>query len=487
MSSRLTERCAVFVLCLLYFGAAGYVAITKPYWLDETTTVGMASMPQTADLLAYFAAGKEPHPPLPFLLIRLSLAIFGSGELPARLPSILALFGGLVASYQFLRFRLPAPAALAGAVLLAVGPAGYYATEARGYALLLCAAACAALAWQRHSHTGLALSLALAISAHYYAVLLAPVFIAATIVRDRRACLPTLAAIGAGFAPVLLYIPLIQAALANGLSSWQYNVDNIARPSIYQLFQMVLGVFARLAVPLLLLAFAGVYQWRRRDRAPISFTPSEKVLAVSLLMLPLVLLTLSAATLGVFFARYVIVWHLGITFLAAAALSALCPRPALQWAFVASCLVGPLCWPNLYLPKPGPAAELTAAWPALSLPGDLPVVHADALEFSTVWFYAPGEIRQRLVYLHDVSASRLTRDPVPEHAIQLAKTVFPYRTVPYMDFMKSHSAFLMLTTGDRLREWLPERLRAEGFHFDTLHVLPRHTLYRVSPPSPSTD
>lgn len=151
-----------------------------------------------------------------------------------------------------------------------------------------------------------------------------------------------------------------------------------------------------------------------------------------------------------------------------------CPRPALQWAFVASCLVGPLCWPNGYLPKPGPAGELTAAWPALSLPTDLPLVHADALEFSTVWHYAPGEIRQRLLYLHEFSVSRLTRDPVPEHAIQFAITVFPYRSEPYADFVTSHSAFLMLSTGDRLREW----------QLETLRTLPHHTLYRVSPPSP---
>jgi 4-amino-4-deoxy-L-arabinose transferase-like glycosyltransferase len=487
MSLRPGERFAILVLCLLYFAATGYIGTTRPYWLDETTTIGMASLPQVSDLLAYLGEGREPHPPLPFLLIRLSFALFGPGELPARVPSILAVFGALAAVYQFLRFRLPVPTALAGAALLAVGPAGYYATEARGYGLLLCAAACAALAWQRRRAVGLAASLALAISAHYYAVLLAPVFVVATLVRDRRASLPTLTAIGAGFAPLLAYVPLIRAAMANGLSSWQYNPDNVAQPSFERLLEMGLGAFARLAIPLLLLAGAALYQRRRRNGMGSGLAPAEEVLTVSLVLLPLVLLLISKATVGVFFARYVIVWNVGLAVLAAAALAALWPRPALQWAFVASCLVGPVGWPGLYVPQEGPAAELTGAWRTLSLPADLPLVHADALEFSTVWHYAPGAIRRRLVYLHDVSISRLTRDPVPEHAIQLATTLFPYRTEPYAAFVKSHSAFLMLSTGDRRREWLPQRLRDEGFQLETLRTLSRHTLYRVSPPNSSTD
>lgn len=487
MSPRWTERFAVGLLCLLYFTASVYIAATKPYWMDETNTIGIASLPRLADVIQYFVEGREPHPPLPLLLIRLSFEAFGSSELSARLPSILSFFGALAALYLFLRRNFSVPISLAGAALLATGPAGHYATEARGYALLLCAAAFAALAWQRRSHAGLAGSLALAISAHYYAVLLAPVLAAASVVRDRRASLPTLAAISAGYAPLLFYAPLLQVALANGLSSWQYNPDNIARPSLDQLLQMVLAVIARLGIPLLLLAGA-VLHGRRRGAALSTPLPlGERTLTYGLLLIPVVLLLLSKATVGAFFARYAIACQLGVALLAAALFAAACPRPAWQWAFVASSLAGPLLWPQLYLPKSGPAAELTAAWPSLTLPAELPLVHADALEFSTAWHYAPASVRRRLVYVHDGAVSRLTRDPVPEQTIQITRTVFPFRTEPYAGFVKSQPEFLMLSTGDLRREWLPQRLRTEGFRLETLGTLPQHTLYRVLPPQSSSD
>jgi len=477
------NRILLFLLGGLYFVIACLVAANKPYWLDETVSVGIAALPNVQNMLAILAEGKEAHPPLSFLLIRLCFHLFGPGELPARLPSILAYFGALAAAYHFLRFRFSTPVALAGAILLATSPAIYYATEARSYALLLCATACAALAWQRRTNAGLIASLALAISSHYYSVLLAPVFAVATLVRDRRAAFPTLAAIGVGFAPLLIYLPLIRSAFTRGLSSWQFNPDNIARPSLGQLEQMTMFAVVRALIPLLFLAGLLLFRWRRKNPGQASLSVAETVLASGLLLLPPLLLAISKFTVGAFFARYVIAWNLGLSILLATALARLCARPALQWAFVGSCLLGPLLFPTVHGTPHTVAAELTTQWRSLGLPPALPIVYADSLDYNSLCFYAPADIRPRLVYLHDIEASRLTRDPVPEQIIvQLNPYLFPYRAEPYAAFLQSHPTFLLLSTGLADREWLPQRLRLAGYQFTTLRTLAKHTLYQVSPP-----
>ncbi len=481
------NRIIITLLIGLYFVIACLLASQRPYWLDETVTVGIAALPNVQSILALLIAGLDAHPPLSFILIHFSFALFGPGELPARLPSILAFFGALVAVYHFLRFRFSTPIALAGAVLLALSPAGYYAVEARSYALLLAAAAGAALAWQRRSHLGLAAALALAISSHYYAVLLAPVFFVATLVRDRRAALPTLAAITIGFLPLFLYLPLIHSTYTGGLSTWQFNPDNIARPSLGHLAQMLRRVFFHEMVPILLLAPLLLYRWFFRQRLPNLDSPSlplaEKVLAGCLLLLPPLLLVISKFTVGAFFDRYVIPWHLGIVLLLAAAHAALCSRPAHAWVFLASCLVGPFLLPALYKPFHTVSAELTNQWDNLALPPGLPIVYADSLDYNSVCLYAPPEIRRRLLYVHDIAVSRLTRDPVPEQLItQLNPYLFPFRAELYAQFVASRPTFLLFTTGFIDREWLPGRLRADGYQFTPLRTLREHTLYRVSPP-----
>ncbi len=481
------NRIIILLFTGLYFVIACVLAAQKPYWLDETVSVGIAALPNVQNILAILAAGKDAHPPLSFLLIHFSFALFGPGELPARLPSILAFFGALVAVYHFLRFRFSTPIALAGTVLLAISPACYYATEARSYALLLAAAAGAALAWQRRSHLGLAAAFAFSISSHYYAVLLAPVFVIATLVRERRAALPTLTAITVGFLPLFLYLPLIHSAFTRGLSTWQFNPDNIARPSIGQLGQMLLRVFIYEMIPLLLLVALLLFHRLFRQSRPNPESPSlplaEKVLAGCLLLLPPVLLAISKFTVGAFFERYVIPWHLGVALLLATAHATLCSRPAHAWAFLASCLAGPLLFPPVYKPFHTISSELRNQWDNLALPPGLPIVYADALDYNSVCLYAPPAIRNRLLYVHDIAVSRLTRDPVPEQIIvQLGPSLFPFRAELYAQFVASRPTFLLFTTGLIDREWLPGRLRTDGYQFTPLRTLRDHTLYRVSPP-----
>ena len=66
--------------------------------------------------------------------------------------------------------------------------------------------------------------------------------------------------------------------------------------------------------------------------------------------------------------------------------------------------------------------------------------------------------------------------------MQLGPSLFPFRAELYAQFVASRPTFLLFTTGLIDREWLPGRLRTDGYQFTPLRTLRDHTLYRVSPP-----
>ncbi len=487
------QRAAIAVLAAIYFAATLSIAVTKPLRLDEVGTIGIATIPTLPQFFAFFAAGQEPHPPLSHLLIRLSCSLFGPNELGSRFPSILAAFGAIVALCLFLRHRLTATSALFGAAIVAIGPA-FYATEGRGYALLVCCAASACLAWQRRSNLALCACLALAVSTHYYAVFLFPIFLVATFVRDRTAARAPFAAILLGGTPLFLYAPWVRTAFQTSLTSWQHNTQNLRQPSAENAGMFLLDASVRLIAPLLIL-LAAWFAYRRAGTArPLieegRLTSAELALACGLVLLPVELFALSRFSTGAFFARYAIAWNVGLGILGAAAFAKFVPRPSHQLACLAATLLSPFLFAPLYTSEPNPWPSLTAAWRAANIP-NLPLAYSDALYYESIWFYAPPEMKARLVYVHDVDASRQTPDPVPEHCVQIHAALFPYGHTAYNAFLGKHQDFLLLSTGDQTREWLPRRLQAAGYRLHPLQSLEGHTLYRVSaanssPPPPST-
>jgi len=477
----------ILLLSLLYFAGAWYVATVRPFWLDEMCTMGSVGLPSYAAMLDYAASGADPHPPLAVVLTRFTYTHFGQTELSARLPAMLAMFGALACLYLFLRRSINVPCALFGACILALGPAAYYATEARGYALSLFGASAAALAWQRQSHVGLALALAIAISSHYYAVFLAPLILAAALVRDSGIRLPLVIALVAGYSPLLVYGPWILTSLRNNLSGWQLNPDNVASPSLENLIVAALLSLVQLAAPLLLVVAASIYSRRVPDLRRGLMNKSDLVLASALVCLPFLLFVVSRFATGVYFPRYAIAWNLGAAMLGAASLANLNPRPALQWVLVVLLAVSPLFTPGRYFPNPSFWTEVTGTWADDKEVPQAAVVYSDALHFMPLWRYAPVALQKRLIYIHDVAAAVATKDPVPEVLVVQYAPLFHYPSESYQQFIGRQQQFLLLSTGASSREWLPQRLRAEGYQFETLRTLPRHTLYRVSPPTPTAD
>ena len=136
-AARRLASCAIPLLCTLAGLAARLHGLgSKPFWLDEVTTLRRASLPFWAmvrDALSFH------HLPAYFVITSWFLP-FGNDELALRLPA--ALFGGLscgLAAMVAGEIAGAGPALLAG-TLMAVSPIEVqYGQEARSYTLVICA------------------------------------------------------------------------------------------------------------------------------------------------------------------------------------------------------------------------------------------------------------------------------------------------------------------------------------------------------------
>jgi len=111
----------------------------EPLWYDESFTAWITTRLSWQDM--FTAIRGDVHPPLLYIIERLTTAILGVSEISLRLPSLLF---GVLAVWLLWRIAgsagLDRTAALIAGLLGALMPAAiYYSVEARMYALLCCA------------------------------------------------------------------------------------------------------------------------------------------------------------------------------------------------------------------------------------------------------------------------------------------------------------------------------------------------------------
>ena len=165
------------LMLLGYVGVAALHAAFRPISYDEWFTYEEVRLPRLGQVIQGAGQGPEQAPPLHFLLTRVSLELIGDGVWGLRGPSIAG--GGLLLAclYGLVARRFGSLYGL-GAVAVALnGPAWFYATDSRPYALMLGFCALAIVCWRQSEPgagrgfalVGLMLSVAAAVSSHYYA------------------------------------------------------------------------------------------------------------------------------------------------------------------------------------------------------------------------------------------------------------------------------------------------------------------------------
>ena len=285
----------IVVFSAVYLVATSVIATRRPPWNDEVYTFYFARIHGIADLWRALETGADQAPPLSYLLARGSLDAFGSGPLSLRLPEIVAFLVFSISMYTFVARRTNWLYGLMAMVVPTLTAAYYYASEARGYALVLAFGAVALVCWQaatdgthrRLALVGLAVALALATSSHYYAILLLVPLALGELVRSvagRRMDIWVWLALGGGLVPLAAFVQLVRASKGYsadfwGRPSWSdapkffsflfdtrptaggVELGQIGRPTTWWLVLLAIGVLT-----LALVVVSPLAQWLRSTR-----------------------------------------------------------------------------------------------------------------------------------------------------------------------------------------------------------------------------
>lgn len=309
-------------------GAAAMDAASLPLWFDELATYSISGVPTAGAVFEALRGAADAQPPVLYFLTRALRACFGNSELAVRGQALLGFGLMLGCLYALVRRRAPAAYGLAAMLFPAMTWGFDYAHEARPYALVMGFCALALLLWDlltdgRKGRTGLlfglAVTLVLLLSSHYYAVLLLiPLGVGELVrsVRRLRVDWPVWLALVLPLGVLGFYLPFIEAvrvayqenffSRADWLDSWGFYLVLLA-PAFLSLIAAM--------------AAAGIVGWRW-DRAPRGDDPAKRgslyepplrAAVLTLAVIPLFYVGLAIASTGAFVYRYPLAALVGVT------------------------------------------------------------------------------------------------------------------------------------------------------------------------------
>jgi Dolichyl-phosphate-mannose-protein mannosyltransferase len=492
---------------------------------DELYTFYIAQAPTLKQLLV-LTRTIDLHPPLSYLLIRASFAIFGISSWSCRLPSALAFFLTTALVY-WLVARIVSPIyGIVSILFLWSVPYTYMADEARPYSLLLCFSTLMLVSWYRAAEesgsgvtaherrfalVGLAVGGFGLLLSHILGVLPYGAFFAAELVRSyyrRKLDWGLWSALLGPFVSVLTYLPLFRVQ-----STLLYTHDY--RPTPMRIVNFYLGAIRFLTIPFVVVALLSVL-WPLLRRSPLR-APLDSVarnpMTAALRPLWFLLFCFSLAPIGVglifartgtaFFDRYGFVALIPIAVIPAVVLGfriqrnqtagvavalllstvlwlnasgrywlieqlgTFAPPSAAKWVLNSLALPPILYVPVKPLVAPHMQKDFEAAGPVSNLDAvdpDLPLVANTGLTFLEVDQQGDAALTKRLYLLNDSqSAALIAHDTVFENYDRLTK-VFPIRghVEQYCSFISTHPRFLALGAYNHPQGWLLKKLDMDG-------------------------
>jgi len=492
-----TEWITVSSVLLTFLILGIRAAFLRSLWFDELASYNLATQPT---MQAFFRAlPYDGNPPLYFLLARLFLATPLKTELALRLPSVLSwVFGSLLAYVFVRRATSRLLALLAMSLFLGSTMEGTAALDARPYALLLFATACAVCAWQmaafgpnrRLGHLLLAAAAAAAIMSHQYGLIYVGVSVGVgesiRMLRARRLYFSVLAAMFIGFIPIAFTVPAtlrVQAPLLTAIRLCPVfqNHPRFAHLSIYE---RTLPTFVGLIFALCLIA-AMLFGRKQMEVRPVVARTRLEDLGVSVslaLLIPIMLIVTKLGT-GYFVERYAVGAALGVailtpillSFLPNSAIAEYVPRFLILYSLAIGLLTFVMTRPYLSRTLEGVQSDPLFR----SAPVAEQIVIGDPFTYVPTWWYSSAEDRKRIHYLSDLRFALMQRDPVPENSLALEQ---PFGAPPmdrYQDFVETHGEFVLFCAGDWRPNWIKQRLLDEGWILTPIGSEEERELYLV--------
>jgi Dolichyl-phosphate-mannose-protein mannosyltransferase len=466
------ERWKLLLLCsfsILYLASTCLVASQKLLWNDELFTFYIARVPNIHDIWSLLLTGGEQIPPVFHIITRISLLLFGVNELTIRLPEVVGFWVMSLCLFRFVSNRCSSLHGFAAMLFPLVTAAYNYAYEARPYGIVLGFGGLSLVCWQsvgdgHHrtlSLTGLALSLAAAVSSHYYAVLLFFPLAVGEVTRSlsrRRLDPPVWVAFGFAMTPLLLFLPLIQAAKT-------YSAHFSGQPHWGEILDCYYWLLTPALLPLVgLLILSAVYstthavspnsQNEEPRSAPAFY---EVTAALGFTAIPVVAVILAMLVTGAFTVRYVLPSVIGFSILFAFAAYRLLDGRAIIGASLVVLLCSAFVMGEVRNFRRLVEASLDQAKTYEFLRSDseskLPIVASDLHAFMQLAHYAPRDVASRLVYLANAQASLryLGHSSVDQGILDL-KPWFRLNVEEYAPYVASQQRFLVYVRGRYLNK-----------------------------------
>jgi hypothetical protein len=472
------------IFTALYLIVVGLIAARKQLENDELFTLNIARLPSLGEVWAALLTGAEQLPPFFYVLTRASISSFGESSLALRLPAIL---GFLVMNLCLFRFVSRRSTALYGVIAmlftLTTG-AYYYAFEARPYGLVLGFCGLALICWQSLAEgearaltlTGFALSLAAAVSCHYYSVLILIPFAcgeAARTLSRRRVDFAVWAALAASLAPLLIFWPLIKSATSYSTAFW--SPPSWGDIPGYYYFMLMTSVLPLTAILILVALYKTVFSedgGEAQDTPQFGLLRHEVAVAIGFLAIPFVAVTMAMLVTGAFTHRYALPAVLGMGLLMPFAFHPLLRgREVLMVLLVLFLTAGLVRRGGMTLQdsaKRVKAREGIVRMLQADRAETLPIVCSDPHTFLVLSHYARPEIRSRLVYLSDQDASMryLGHNSVERGMLDLLKPWFRLNVQEYRPFLASRKPFLLCGDPQYFLNWVIRDLAASGAHIE---------------------
>lgn len=496
-----TGKAATFIVAALVLVGLGKSAGAR-FTYDEYVTYRIASLPSLRDVWRFFADGLDTTGPLSALIAHPARHSTLYPELLTRLPFALMALGFGLGLFAFLRRRYSAGFALAALLVPFEMPkVTELLVQARAYPIVLGCTGLAIWFWQSAaarrarpwSVIGLWFVLALAMNAHFYAILLVLPFALAQLVHEReqrvheermyeermyeerhdRAVWLALLLSPLGWLPVA----------AGEFAARQFYAEHFAKPAldtvgiVYESWLMeswpLLLVFAVFVVGL------GIVQARTGKPIAPGHTSglkrAEWVLAVGLMLLP-VYGWLAGLLVGAYQCRYVMESSAGFILCLLAGVAELCRRNRRAGViFFALIAVLFICNENGAYLADGVAALLHPAQPHRTLQAQLQQqawvqristsalpIAVDNETYATLDLYAPPELVARTWGLTDLTEAESYPGAMTDQTnlVQFSKR-FPIRTMEVSAFLQQNPHFIMIVQRQaRHFEWLPQYLLA---------------------------
>ena len=468
---RHTVKCWV-LFSILYFAWVNLISSHKQLWFDEVVTYSVDHVPTWANAWSMLQLGVDANPPLFHVVNRTLLALFGDTDLVQRGSSIFGFWAMSLCVYVMVRRHHSAAAAWVAALIPSCSGAAYFATEARPYGMVMGFVALGMICWLNLADStarrswwlsGLSLSLAGAISSHYYAVFTIAPFIGAELTRAvKRAKIDwaVLLAVIASYWPLVIFYTAGLMAAANQYTG---STDKASLLLPFQFWEYFMSpVMGSIATAV---ALAVAWGWLSGRQSSFTLQPNNVMLVAAwFCILPLVVVLGARYVTHAFELRYAVTAVIGAAMLIGVGFDSL--RRAVPGAAGLAILV-------LLLPVSADAVagrnkprwrHIEYGWVAATQQyPDYPVVYGMPLEFVQAWFNAPTpELRRRITCLVDVKeASNSMHSTTADLGVINLKPALPVPALGYQEFVSQRKPFYLIHQ-PAIYSWASGKLVEDG-------------------------